>query len=275
MLSGNLSREGMKECHDKAIDEVKRRQQESRKAPKSRMPESSAHRQTGDTSVLSGEPQANISQVQKSQLNFDVVVEDMKYISRFQMTLKRRNNSLIPTVDLSKAQVNFKMSSPPSTRTSIEISIDGDHVIYSATFPRLVDEYSARCQLVNDDILQISVTYKDDPTLRELGTREVLISTEEVNQIQCSSCQTSLLSEKPIVRTSELPAGHWDDIADYLICYSGVRRDLTIKAVVCLIFFASHTLVLLHMSSNPLWTLRLHRSLQNLRWRYRMGISCV
>ena len=79
---------------------------------------------------------------------------------------------------------------------------------------------------LSDDVLQISVTYKEDPTLREMGTQSILVGLEEVNQIQCSSCHTPLLSGQPIKRTSELPTGHWDDIADYLICYSGVRQSI-------------------------------------------------
>jgi len=86
-----------------------------------------------------------------------------------------------------------------------------------------VEENSPRIRLLSQDTVQVSIRYKEDLTLRELGTRDVLICLEDLNQIQCSSCQTPLLSGKnSIKRTAELPVGHWDDIAETLICYNGV-----------------------------------------------------
>ena len=229
-LTQKTSRDDKKEYHDKASDEVKRRQQESLNSGKRGVGGTSLLRRRHEIPVLiSAGPQAKIAHNQKSQLNFDVVVEDMKFISRFQMTLQRKLNSAINRVNLSEARLNFRIPDQGRSVTTVEITVDAVE-IYSATLPRLLEECSARIQHLSDDVLQVSVTYKEDPTLREMGTQCILIGLEEVNQIRCSSCQTPLLSGKIIKRTSELPVGHWDDIADYLICYSGVRQHVLCNA---------------------------------------------
>lgn len=227
LLTQNMSPPGIKEHHDRASDEVKRRELESQKKAKRRTADTTTTRRQEDKAplLLSGASPVNMSHSRGSELNFDVVLEDMQHISRFQLTLQRRIRSSINSVDLSKSKVNFSTASGASTATDIEILSDENNLLYSATMPRLVEEHSARFKLISDDILQLSLTYKDDPTLRDMGTRKVLVSLEEINQIQCSSCKTPLLSENRIKRTSELPVGHWDDIADYLICYSGVRPN--------------------------------------------------
>ena len=250
-LTQKTSGDVIKEHHDKATDEVKRRQQKSLNTEKRRVMATSVLPRKDETPFLaSSESTATIAQNQKSSLHFDVVVEDMKYISRFQITLHRKWNSTIKSVDLTKAELNFRIPSKGSTATTIEIMVETDFEIYSATLPRLLEERSARIQHLSDDVLQISVTYKEDPTLREMGTQSILVGLEEVNQIQCSSCHTPLLSGQPIKRTSELPTGHWDDIADYLICYSGVRQSILCSVMLCPIT-TSHTSTFLVHTQQP------------------------
>ena len=52
---------------------------------------------------------------------------------------------------------------------------------------------------------------------------------DEINSVVCGACHLPLIAKnakhKPIARAFPLPQGHWDEIADYLICYDGVSEE--------------------------------------------------
>ena len=58
---------------------------------------------------------------------------------------------------------------------------------------------------------------------------------DEINTVVCGACHLPLVApgchtdsvpkKSPISHVFPLPQGHWDEIADYLICYDGVRGD--------------------------------------------------
>jgi hypothetical protein len=54
-----------------------------------------------------------------------------------------------------------------------------------------------------------------------------LLPISNANKLQCRFCQMNLLSSNaPIDRVVPMPSANWDDIADFLICYSGVSIPL-------------------------------------------------
>jgi len=109
-LTHTVHLDDLKEHHDRASDEVKRRQNNrlTSRTEKSRQRsvQTTISNQQRDTTLTQ---QTRIPLHEKSPLNFDVVVEDMKFITRFQMTLRRRRNTIIDDVDLSKVQVVYSI----------------------------------------------------------------------------------------------------------------------------------------------------------------------
>jgi hypothetical protein len=219
---------------DKAGDEVKRMQEErdkqiKRKRYRNAQPqEESGQSKTdqssaGEKNLLSAPMSEAVTSTghNRSETRFEVVAEEMKHISRFQVTLRQKSQD----IDLDLGSMRVSTSKFNDSSSLVEIVADKeDTTIFAAIFPRRLE--NGRLQKLGDNTLHLNLPYQDDLTERELGSQRSLTSIENINAIQCSSCEQPLLPLKPIQRTSELPVGHWDEIADYLICYSGVSRRL-------------------------------------------------
>lgn len=221
-----------KEHLDKASDEVKRMKEQrdrelkrNRKESKSKSSQKKEDYGSSKTDKLSGgelrSTSPSISEARTplhpNQDCFEVVAEEMKHISRFQMTLRWKSQD--EDIDLGSTRISTSQCNGSSSLVEI-VTEKGDKTIFSAIFPRRLE--NERLQILDKKTVCLSLPYQEDPTERELGSQRSLTTIEDINSIQCSSCHQSLLPLKPIQRTAELPVGHWDEIADYLICYSGV-----------------------------------------------------
>lgn len=180
-----------------------------------------------------GVPFSSALQSMKQSLYF--VVEEMIHISRFQLLVKR--NEYSSCLDLR----NLRSSTKKLNHGITLLQLQSDRGLeFSIVFPRSLK--NAIVQFLDETSLQLSLPYDFDPTLDDLGTQKALTNIETINRIQCNSCQHPLLPSLPITRTSELPVGHWDEIADYLICYNGVRSESKRRrfdGVLYLTFFVS------------------------------------
>lgn len=152
---------------------------------------------------------------------FDFVVEHMIHISRFQLLLRLKEQCSLVNLD------QLQLSTKKIDKSSSLVEIYGEDIglVFSALFPRLLA--SAVLQSMDEVSMQLALPFEEDLTKGELGGTKPLIPIEIVNEIQCNSCHHSLIPSKSIQRTVELPLGHWDEIADYLICYNGVSHRTT------------------------------------------------
>jgi hypothetical protein len=153
---------------------------------------------------------------------FDVIAEQMIHISRFQLLLRIKERHLPFHLD----QLQISTKEIKKCCSLVEIYSEGMGIVFSAVFPRSLT--NVVLQSLDEISLQLSLPYEEDLTTGELGTAKPLTPIEMINEIQCNSCQQRLLPCKSIQRTCELPVGHWDEIADYLICYNGVSNRMMI-----------------------------------------------
>lgn len=67
--------------------------------------------------------------------------------------------------------------------------------------------------------------------MEESSFSSVTTSTEDLSHLCCRSCRNPMVAsmsdgDAPVIKSVlPLPTGNWDDIADYLMCYEGVRFD--------------------------------------------------
>jgi len=204
-----------KEHADKAGDEVKLQQKEISKQIKSKKKEEKTSQVAVDPSSIPNELVVKTH----SQQWFTMVAEEMIHISRYQVTLRKVSEKCF---DMDLECVEMCITKVNDSSSLVTVRAENGISVFSALFPRLLQ--NGRMQLVEDTAtLQLSLPYQDDPTAHDLVLPRTLTPIEQINSIRCGSCQWPLLpAEKAIERTAELPVGHWDEIADYLICYNGV-----------------------------------------------------
>jgi hypothetical protein len=160
--------------------------------------------------------------------NVSFVAEEMKYISRFQINIRQRGTNANPW----KHQHNFELLTTlvNESRTLVVLK-DKNHqtTVFATELPRRLQPDKCSWQMVEEEgspTIQLRLQYEGDLGDQELGLPECSTMTKEViNELQCGCCDQSLLRNKPIERVLQLPSGHWDEIADYLICYDGVSID--------------------------------------------------
>lgn len=214
-MAGQMTPEQAKEHEDKARDEMERKAKEELKEAKRKIKSLNSN---DFSKKCSKELPISLEVSPLPQRYLTIVAEDMKHICRFQVTLRK-----IPgNENLNLMGVQMSISEVSGSASLLELRVEGNVVVFSTIFPRSIADESL--QLVNDATLLLTLPYQDDPAAGELGARKILASIDEINLIQCGSCHQPLLPGKPIERTAELPVGHWDEITDYLICYSGVSK---------------------------------------------------
>lgn len=108
------------------------------------------------------------------------------------------------------------------------------NVIFCAMLPGKVSSTPRSFQVENTNIdgsgsLNLRLEYQSSLEQKsgELeSSTSYSLSISSAKKLQCRFCQMNLLSSNtPIDRVVPMPSANWDDIADYLICYSGVSNS--------------------------------------------------
>lgn len=176
---------------------------------------------------------------------FSFVIEDMRHISKYQLTLtpsqsesssttsKRSDRRVHPPSDI---QVEILPSESHINSTIIRIFNCSNHTkIFELELPRKIVHSESKQQTVvqADDTgnFQLQLEYQGDPSYQFSHFSEQRLDSSTINSIQCRFCHLPLLVNNPIERVLPLPAGHWEEIADYLICYSGVSSHMLINLI--------------------------------------------
>jgi hypothetical protein len=180
---------------------------------------------------------ARLPQTKESQLttmsptltsNCSFLVEEMKYIHSFQVTLRPTSNSQIRRIQevdlkLSISTINDSCSSLLLISSSLSSACQIQEELLKATVPRqlLADQCSLKILESDKNTIQLRLPFVEPLIDIPLAsTAERTYNPEVISQLKCRYCRQSLLKTK-IESVRLLPKGNWDEIADTLICYEG------------------------------------------------------
>jgi hypothetical protein len=220
-MTKGMSVTSAKEQHDRASDFVvkqkeqeKQQRQERKTQPKSTGRDKPTPPPTAPNSALKESFSASSNKIQK----IPFLVEEMKYIFQFKATLRP-----IPIYQQTTTDDHFELSIQCTGDSSSALKFQQkQETLFGATFPRrLIPD---QCSWQSDDkdgTIHLRLQFEEPLYDHELAPLETQHYPAVINQLQCRYCQQPLLKDKPIEQAHLLPKGNWDEIADYLICYSG------------------------------------------------------
>ena len=166
--------------------------------------------------------------VGSEKFGYDVVVEDMYRISRYQVSLTPCQHSRRP---LSSDSINLSVDANSKSTTIVSIFSNQDFSVrITFELPKVILQPSTLSSSTDaDGTILFRLAYEDEDKNWDdkiLDTTESRHLTPEViNSMQCKFCGLSLLPHGTIEQVIQLPSGYWDEISDYLICYSGVSDN--------------------------------------------------
>jgi hypothetical protein len=150
------------------------------------------------------------------------VVEDMRHILRYQITLKVKPESKIGIAS-DGLDVSMKQTSP--NHTLVTLKSRSSPFVFRTELPRRLESRPSPLQMEEDGTIHLRLEYQGDPCDPDVDFLEKPPTADEVNRLQCRFCDQPLLASKAIERVLPLPSGYWEEIADYLICYNGVSTQ--------------------------------------------------
>ena len=168
------------------------------------------------------------SKIGSEKFGYDVVVEDMYRISRYQVSL---TPCQYPRRPLSSDSIELSIDSNCKSTTLVSIFSNHDFSVrITFELPKVVLQPSTLSSSTDaDGTILFRLAYEDeddswDGKILETAESRLLTPTV-INSMQCKFCGLSLLPHKTIEEAVQLPSGYWDEISDYLICYSGVSDN--------------------------------------------------
>jgi hypothetical protein len=150
------------------------------------------------------------------------VVEDMRHILRYQITLKEKPESKL---GIASDGLDVSMKQASSNHTLVTLKSRSSPFVFRMELPRRLESRPSSLQMEEDGTIHLRLEYQGDPCDPDVEFLEKTPAADEVNRLQCRFCDQPLLASKAIKRVLPLPSGYWEEIADYLICYSGVSTQ--------------------------------------------------
>ena len=150
------------------------------------------------------------------------VVEDMRHILRYQITLKEKPESKL---GIASDGLDVSMKQTSSNRTLVTLKSRSSPFVFRMELPRRLESQPSSLQMEEDGTIHLRMEYQGDPCDPDVEFWEKPPTADQVNRLQCRFCDQPLLASKAIERVLPLPSGYWEEIADYLICYNGVSTQ--------------------------------------------------
>eukprot|EP00980_Cylindrotheca_fusiformis_P030378 scaffold24732_cov162-Cylindrotheca_fusiformis.AAC.3 len=147
------------------------------------------------------------------------IVEEMKHIFQFKATLR-------PSIDSQQWMKSDEFQLSVKTNRDSDNSMikfhHKDDIMFTAILPRrlIPDQCSWRMD-DNDTTISLHLKFEEPVVDHDLAPLETTHVPDLINELECRYCEQPLLKDRPIKQAHLLPQGNWDEIADYLICYSG------------------------------------------------------
>ncbi len=198
--------------------------------------------------------------VEEQYKNCSFVVEEMPQICRFQLTITSTQTHPEDWIQDSSVHVSAKPIGRAKSRTLIVIRENSTKSsLFAGEFPKPIKASDITWRVTTRSsgketkdkctfIIVVRLPYPYDPSnTSSLALGGSIDNTycnsslkdatlDEINTVVCGACHlplvpstttattTTTTTAPPISRVFPLPQGHWDDIADYLICYDGVSQ---------------------------------------------------
>jgi len=180
--------------------------------------------------------------------NNSFVVEEMPQICRFQLTLTIKQTNHEHFIQNSSIHVSATPIGRAKSRTLVKIrENDKNRSLFVGEFSKPIQssDITWRVSPVGEKetkdaarsfVIVVRLPYPYDPSNTSSLALGGSIDTsyynstmkdatlDEINTVVCGACHLPLVpstTTPPIYRVFPLPQGHWDEIADYLICYDG------------------------------------------------------
>ena len=132
-----------------------------------------------------------------------------------------------PNISCYQVILNFTCTNPPAVDVSItqhsETSLvtvsSCDGTIVMLSFPVKLIQHETPVNSLDDCVY---FRLQTETPMSPLFEQYISTSQEVANSLCCRACEQSLFNNTATVkRILPLPAGYWDEITDYLICYNG------------------------------------------------------
>lgn len=202
-------------------------------------------------SISSQKTCTDSSRLSSAELSYwEFCVECLGNISSYHIILRPKpsqvqNNTSLATfveqLEMSVTVSEDKQSSIVSLRQRGRHTGGGNshHPILYAKLPGKVDPRPSAFDIHDDYpgdrktkggslslMLKYEASLEQQQGLDDLGSSSLLatgLDTPSANHLHCKFCHLPILRENVTInRVVRIPSSNWDDIADYLICYSGV-----------------------------------------------------
>jgi HECT-like Ubiquitin-conjugating enzyme (E2)-binding len=178
-----------------------------------------------------------------SESQWDFWIENLSHISSYQIVLRPKTNSqgthvqqqsiasIADRLEISVTRVGQEKSMVLVRTRSIPNKNNEDKAqpIFCAKLLGKIQSQPSSFQ-IGQDSLHIQLKYDDDIMEQHLIQESTaILHKTNVAHLACKSCRQRVVrTDTEITRVVPMPSSNWDEIADYLICYSGVSTRTTI-----------------------------------------------
>ena len=225
-ITQGMTLDQAKEQQDKANDsfhlEMEQRKKSKRKQQKKEIPKTATSITTPTMSLLpiQCQPQTRQSTQQNQESKF--LIEEMKYICQFRATIFPTTTT---TTDIHNQHFEIFIRTANDTSSHSHVTFkerDKKSPIFLAMLPRHLKANECSWRIEDNGTIELRLPYEERISDSDLTRMETSYSIDTLNRLQCRYCEQHLFQDKSTIRkTLLLPRGNWDEIADYLICYSG------------------------------------------------------
>lgn len=164
---------------------------------------------------------------------WDFWIENLSHISSYQIVLRPKANqdtqqqsidSLVDSLEMSvtyvgqeKSMVLLRKRSSPNNE---------EPPIFCARLPGTIQSQPSSFQ-IGQDSLHIQLKYDDLVEHHLIQESTAVLHETNAAFLACKHCRQRVVrDEAGITRVVRMPSSNWDEIADYLICFSGVSTHI-------------------------------------------------
>jgi MYND finger/HECT-like Ubiquitin-conjugating enzyme (E2)-binding len=234
ILAGNHSLDTLAADRHKALDALERLRVSESKSKRSKTPRKTSPPKPAPPKPP---PPPKTTTIQrKAASHWDFWMENLIHISCYQIVLRPNptQRQSMESFDEWAQQLQISIAFDSSHDSSTVVVRHPQQIppeLFSQRLPGKIHPQPKSFQIFDHSLnLQFQYDPPPDPaasiSLTSSNNTSQLKNATQANQLACKYCHWKLIQPTAqIDRLVPMPSAHWDDIADYLICYSGVSRS--------------------------------------------------